>query len=129
MEPDERQDSKLADVQTETETTTELTPEPTTELTPETSTDVKAAKMKKNPKRVEQGKKLAEWNRANKRRQLEAATRPLDSAGAAGVNSAGEKAALKPSASTKGDTKDYFLIGETIVIYWSTKCWTFLLYY
>ena len=60
MEPDERQDSKLADVQTEPETTTELTteltPEPTIELTPETSTDVKAAKMKKtkNPKRAEQ---------------------------------------------------------------------------
>ena len=31
----------------------------------------------KNPKRVEQGKRLAEWNKANKRRQLlEATTRP-----------------------------------------------------
>ena len=63
MEPDERQDSKLADVQTEPETTTEpttstvkattsvVTAEPTTELTPETSRDdAKAAKMKTQPK-------------------------------------------------------------------------------
>ena len=80
MEPDERQDSKLADVQTEPETTIEPTTDvvkASTELTPSTDV-VKAAKMKKkNPKRVEQGKKLAEWNRANKQRQLlEDATRP-----------------------------------------------------
>ena len=58
MEPDERQDSnsKLADVQTEPETTTEPTTdvvkaEPTTELTPELTTDIaKAPKMKKQQK-------------------------------------------------------------------------------
>ena len=126
MEPDERQDAKLADVQTEPETTTELTTEltlePTTELTPETSTDVKAAKMKKkktkNPKRVEQGKKLAEWNKANKRRQLEPALKQATSSTPEPALKQLEATSSTPKSSfeTKGDTKDYFLIGETILI-------------
>ena len=119
MEHDET--SKLADVQTDladlaepaepaesTSVVKTTEPEPTTE--PKLTT--KAAKTK-NPKRVEQGKKLAEWNKANKRRQLEATTRP-----ALQQLEAATSPALKPSASTKSksDTKDYFLIGETILI-------------
>ena len=72
----------------------------------------------KNPKRVEQGKRLAEWNKANKRRQLLETTRPALKQ----LEDAPTRPALKqlkaPTSSfeTKGDTKDYFLIGETILI-------------
>ena len=75
MEHDET--TKLADVQTDLadlaepaepveSTSVVKTTEP---AEPRTKASTKAAKTK-NPKRVEQGKKLAEWNKANKRRQL-----------------------------------------------------------
>ena len=80
----------------------------------------------KNPKRVEQGKRLAEWNKANKRRQLLVATKPEPALKQLKATSSTPEPALKqlkaPKSSfetkgeTKGDTKDYFLIGETILI-------------
>ena len=80
----------------------------------------KAAKTTKNPKRVEQGKRLAEWNKANKRRQLleDAPTRPALKQLEDAPTRPALKQLLTPKSSfeTKGDTKDYFLIGETILI-------------
>ena len=96
MEHDET--SKLADVQTKSADllvsdladepasvvkTTEPAAEPSEPRTKAAEPRTTAAKTK-NPKRVEQGKRLAEWNKANKRRQLlesalkqvEATTRP-----------------------------------------------------
>ena len=73
MEHDET--SKLADVQNDLADLAESA-EPaavvkTTEPAAEPSEPrTKAAKTTKNPKLVEQGKRLAEWNKANKRRQL-----------------------------------------------------------
>ena len=72
MEHDET--SKLADVQTKPADLLvgDLADEPaavvkTTEPAAEPAESrTKAAKTTKNPKRVEQGKKLAEWNKANK---------------------------------------------------------------
>ena len=138
MEHDET--SKLADVQTKSAdllvgdlaesaepAAVVKTTEPAAELDePRT----KAAKTTKNPKRVEQGKRLAEWNKANKRRQLlepalkqvEATTRPALKQLEA-TSSIPEPALQQLKASsfetkgeTKGNTKDYFLIGETILI-------------
>ena len=129
MEHDEN--SKLADVQTDLADLADMDEpaEPaesvvkTTEpAEPVTKAATKAAKTK-NPKCVEQGKRLAEWNKANKRRQLEPALKQVE------ATSPTPEPALKqlesstsptPKSSfekvTKGDTKDYFLIGETILI-------------
>ena len=124
MEHDET--SKLADVQTDLADLAEpaasvvKTTEPAAEpAEPRT----KAAKTK-NPKRVEQGKKLAEWNKANKRRQLLEATKPEPALQQLEATSSTPRPALqqledatsgtKPKSNTK--TKDYFLIGETILI-------------
>ena len=139
MEHDET--SKLADVQTKPADllvgdladepaavvkTTEPAAEP---AEPRTKAATKAAT--KNPKRVEQGKRLAEWNKANKKRQLleptlkqatsstpEPALKQLED-----TSSISEPALQQLKASsfetkgeTKGNTKDYFLIGETILI-------------
>ena len=148
MEHDET--SKLADVQTKSADllvgdlpvgdepasvvkTTEpaavvKTTEPVESRTKEAEPRTKAAT--KNPKRVEQGKRLAEWNKANKRRQLleptlkqpEATTRPaLKQLEATSSISEPALKQLKASSfetkgETKGNTKDYFLIGETILI-------------
>ena len=139
MEHDET--SKLANVQTKPADLLvgDLADEPaepaavvkTTEPAAEpTEPRTKAAKTK-NPKRVEQGKKLAEWNKANKRRQLlEATTRPalqledttrpaLQQLEATKPRPALQQledatSGTKPKSNTK--TKDYFLIGETILI-------------
>ena len=138
MEHDET--SKLADVQTkpadllvsdlaDEPAAVVKTTEPAAELDEPAEPRTKAAKTK-NPKRVEQGKKLAEWNKANKRRQLlepalkqvEATTRPaLQQLEATSSNSEPALQQLKASSfetkgETKGNTKDYFLIGETILI-------------
>ena len=149
MEHDET--SKLADVQTKPADllvgdladepasvvkTTEPAAEPAAELDEPTEPRTKAAEPRttasktKNPKRVEQGKKLAKWNKANKRRQLlepalkqvEATTRPaLQQLEATSSISEPALKQLKASSfetkgETKGNTKDYFLIGETILI-------------
>ena len=131
MEHDET--SKLADVQTKPADllvsdlddepasvvkTTEPAAEPSE---PRTKATTKAAT--KNPKRVEQGKRLAEWNKANKRRQLleptlkqpEATTRPALKQLEATSSTPALKQ-LETKGETKGNTKDYFLISETILI-------------
>ena len=143
MEHDET--SKLADVQTKPADllVNDLADEPAAVVKTTESTSVvkttepaaepaeprtKAAKTK-NPKRVEQGKKFAEWNKANKRRQLleptlkqVEATRPALQQLEA-TSSTPEPAlkqledatsGTKPKSNTK--TKDYFSIGETILI-------------
>ena len=134
MEHDET--SKLADVQTKPADLLvgDLADEPasvvkTTEPAAEPS-EPRTKAATKNPKRVEQGKRLAEWNKANKRRQLleptlkqvEATTRPaLKQLEATSSISEPALKQLKASSfetkgETKGNTKDYFLIGETILI-------------
>ena len=64
--------------ETQDQTETHDQPKIPAEIPAEITTEVKKERIK-NPKRVEQGKKLAEWNKANKkrlsRRQLE--TPPL----------------------------------------------------
>ena len=64
--------------ETQDQTETHDQPKIPAEISAEITTEVKKERIK-NPKRVEQGKKLAEWNKANKkrlsRRQLE--TPPL----------------------------------------------------
>ena len=119
------------------------TTEPAAELdeprTKEAEPRTKAAEPRtkaatKNPKRVEQGKKLAKWNKANKRRQLleptlkqvEAttpepalkqveATTPEPALKQLEASTPALKQ-LETKGETKGNTKDYFLIGETILI-------------
>ena len=93
------------------------------EITTEVKKEVKKERIK-NPKRVEQGKKLAEWNKANKKRlsQLKVETLPLqletpqleDKTSQLEV----EDEASQPRLTTKKLTtkKDYFLIAETILI-------------
>ena len=93
------------------------------EITTEVKKEVKKERIK-NPKRVEQGKKLAEWNKANKKRlsQLKVETPPLqletsqleDKTSQLEV----EDEASQPRLTTKKLTtkKDYFLIAETILI-------------
>ena len=110
MEHDET--SKLADVQTK----------PADLLVGDLADEVKTGT--KNPKRVEQGKRLAEWNKANKRRQLleatsstpEPALKHLEATSSSPEPALKQLKAPKSSFETKGDTKDYFLIGETILI-------------
>ena len=136
MEHDET--SKLADVQTDLVDLTESAEPAAVVKTTEPAAEpaeprTKAAKTTKNPKRVEQGKKLAEWNKANKRRQLlEPTLKQVEAASSTteptlkqleATSSIPEPAlqqledatsGTKPKSNTK--TKDYFLIGETILI-------------
>ena len=133
MEHDET--SKLADVQTKPADLLvgDLADEPasvvkTTEPAAEPA-EPRTKAATKNPKRVEQGKRLAEWNKANKRRQLleptlkqatsstpEPALKQLEATSSTLALKQLEDAAsgTKPKSNTK--TKDYFLIGETILI-------------
>ena len=134
MEHDET--SKLADVQTKpadllvgdladepasvvktTEPAAELDEPRTKAAEPRTT-----ASKTKNPKRVEQGKKLAKWNKANKQRQLlepalkqVEATTPEPALKQLEASTPALKQ-LETKGETKGNTKDYFLIGETILI-------------
>ena len=126
--------------ETQDQTETHDQPKIPAEIPAEITTEVKKERIK-NPKRVEQGKKLAEWNKANKkrlsRRQLE--TPPLqietpqleDKTSQLEVEdntSQLEVEASQPQLTTtklttklttkKTNTKskDYFLIAETILI-------------
>ena len=98
------------------------------EITTEVKKEVKKERIK-NPKRVEQGKKLAEWNKANKKRlspkltpQLEDKTfQPLQLEDKTSQPLQLEDEASQPQLTTfctkKLTTKkDYFLIAETILI-------------
>ena len=106
------------------------------EITTEVKKEVKKERIK-NPKRVEQGKKLAEWNKANKKRlsQLKVETPPLQlETPQLETSQLGDKTsqlevedeASQPRLTTKKLTtfctkklttkKDYFLIAETILI-------------
>ena len=138
MEHDET--SKLADVQTKPADLIvgDLADEPaavvkTTEPAAEPAEPRTKAAKTKNPKRVEQGKKLAEWNKANKRRQLleptlkqVEATKPEPALQQLEATSSipepalqqlkAPKSSFETKGETKGNTKDYFLIGETILI-------------
>ena len=150
MEHDET--SKLADVQTMpadllvgdladmdepaavVKTTEPAEPAAVVKTTEPAEPRTKAAKTTKNPKLVEQGKRLAEWNKANKRRQLleDAPTRPALKQFEDATRPEPALKQLKASKSsfeTKGDTKDYFLIGETILIIGLLSVGLFLLYY
>ena len=127
MEHDET--SKLADVQTKPADllVSDLADEPaavvkTTEPAAEPAEPRTTAAKTKNPKRVEQGKKLAEWNKANKRRQLlEPALKQVEATSSTPAlkqlaTSSTPKSSFETKGETKGNTKDYFLIGETILI-------------
>ena len=139
MEHDET--SKLADVQTKSADllVSDLADEPasvvkTTEPAAELDEPrTKAAKTTKNRKRVEQGKRLAEWNKANKRRQLleptlkqveatsctpEPALKQLEATSSISEPALQQlkSSSFETKGKTKGNTKDYFLIGETILI-------------
>ena len=122
--------------ETQDQTETHDQPKIPAKIPAKITTEVKKERIK-NPKRVEQGKKLAEWNKANKerlsRRQLE--TQPLqletsqlevevedktsqplqlkDEALQLEVKPLKENTKLS-TKSTK--SKDYFLIAETILI-------------
>ena len=61
MDPAETQD------QTETHDQPKIPAEIPAKIPAKITTEVKKERIK-NPKRVEQGKKLAEWNKANKKR-------------------------------------------------------------
>ena len=132
--------------QTETHDQPKIPAEIPAEIPAKITTEVKKKERIKNPKRVEQGKKLAEWNKANKkrlsRRQLEtqSETPPLqletfqleDKTSQLEVeDKTSQPLQLKDEAlqlevkplkentklSTKSTkSKDYFLIAETILI-------------
>ena len=96
------------------------------EITTEVKKEVKKERIK-NPKRVEQGKKLAEWNKANKKRlsQLKVETPPLqletpqleDKTSQLEVEDEASHPQLTTFCTKKLTTKkDYFLIAETILI-------------
>ena len=108
------------------------------EITTEVKKEVKKERIK-NPKRVEQGKKLAEWNKANKKRlsQLKVETLPLqletlplqletpqleDKTSQLEVEDEASQPQLTTFCTKKLTTKklttkkDYFLIAETILI-------------
>ena len=136
MDPAETQD------QTETHDQPKIPAEIPAEIPPEITTEVKKERIK-NPKRVEQGKKLAEWNKANKKRLLE--TPPLqledktsqleveDKTSQLEVEDEASQLEVEDEASqpqltttklttklttkkTNTKSKDYFLIAETILI-------------
>ena len=124
MEHDET--SKLADVQTKPADLLvgDLADEPasvvkTTEPAAEPS-EPRTKAATKNPKRVEQGKRLAEWNKANKRRQLLEPTLKQVEATTSSISEPAlqqlKASSFETKGETKGNTKDYFLIGETILI-------------
>ena len=130
--------------ETQDQTETHDQPKIPAEIPAEITTEVKKERIK-NPKRVEQGKKLAEWNKANKkrlsRRQLE--TPPLqledktfqleDKTSQLEVEDKTSQLEVEVEASqpqltttklttklttkkTNTKSKDYFLIAETILI-------------
>ena len=112
--------------------TTEPAAEPVESRTKADEPRTKAAT--KNPKRVEQGKRLAEWNKANKRRQLLEptlkqleATTPEPALKQLEASTPALKQ-LETKGKTKGNTKDFFLIGETILIIGLLSVGLFLLY-
>ena len=141
MDPAETQD------QTETHDQPKIPAEIPAKIPAKITTEVKKERIK-NPKRVEQGKKLAEWNKANKKRlprrqletpplqletpQLEDKTSQLEDKTSQPLQLKDETQQLKDEAlqlevkplkentklSTKSNTnsKDYFLIAETILI-------------
>ena len=125
---------------TQDQTETHDQPKIPAEIPAKITTEVKKERIK-NPKRVEQGKKLAEWNKANKkrlsRRQLETPplqleTPPLqletfqleDKTSQLEVEDEASQPQLTTTKLTtklttkKSNTKskDYFLIAETILI-------------
>ena len=123
--------------ETQDQTETQDQPKIPAEIPAKITTEVKKERIK-NPKRVEQGKKLAEWNKANKkrlpRRQLE--TPPLhleDKTSQLEVEDKTSQLEVEDEASqpqltttklttklttkkTNTKSKDYFLIAETILI-------------
>ena len=115
--------------ETQDQTETHNQPKIPAEIPAEITTEVKKEQIK-NPKRVEQGKKLAEWNKANKkrlsRRQLE--TPPLqletpqleDKTSQLEVEDEASQPQLTTTKLTTKKTntksKDYFLVAETILI-------------
>ena len=121
--------------ETQDQTETHDQPKIPAEIPAEITTEVKKERIK-NPKRVEQGKKLAEWNKANKkrlsRRQLE--TPPLqletpqleveDKTSQLEVEDEASQPQLTTTKlttklttkKTNTKSKDYFLIAETILI-------------
>ena len=121
--------------ETQDQTETQDQPKIPAKIPAEITTEVKKERIK-NPKRVEQGKKLAEWNKANKkrlpRRQLETPPLQLEDEVSQPLQLKDETQQLKDEAlqlevkplkentklSTKSNTKskDYFLIAETILI-------------
>ena len=119
--------------ETQDQTETHDQPKIPAEIPAEITTEVKKERIK-NPKRVEQGKKLAEWNKANKkrlsRRQLETPPLQLETPQLEDKTSQleVEDEASQPQLTTtklttklttkKTNTKskDYFLIAETILI-------------
>ena len=121
--------------ETQDQTETHDQPKIPAEIPAEITTEVKKERIK-NPKRVEQGKKLAEWNKANKkrlsRRQLETPPLQLETSQLEVEDKTSqledEDEASQPQLTTtklttklttkKTNTKskDYFLIAETILI-------------
>ena len=135
---------KMDPAETQDQTETHDQPKIPAEIPAKITTEVKKERIK-NPKRVEQGKKLAEWNKANKkrlpRRQLE--TPPLqletsqleveDKTSQLEVEDKTSQLEVEDEASqpqltttklttklttkkTNTKSKDYFLIAETILI-------------
>ena len=116
--------------ETHDQTETHDQPKIPAEIPAKITTEVKKERIK-NPKRVEQGKKLAEWNKANKkrlsRRQLEtqSETPPLqlETSQLEVEDEASQPQLTTTKLTTKLTTKktntkskDYFLIAETILI-------------
>ena len=121
--------------ETQDQTETHDQPKIPAEIPAKITTEVKKERIK-NPKRVEQGKKLAEWNKANKkrlpRRQLETPPLQLETSQLEVEDKTSqlevEDEASQPQLTTtklttklttkKTNTKskDYFLIAETILI-------------
>ena len=123
--------------ETQDQTETHDQPKIPAEIPAEITTEVKKERIK-NPKRVEQGKKLAEWNKANKKRlsrrkletpplQLEDKTSQLEVEDKTSQLEVEDEASQPQLTTTKLTTKlttkktntkskDYFLIAETILI-------------
>ena len=69
---------------------------------------VKPPKIK-NPKRIEQGRRLVEWNKKNKeRRKMQPATQP--------ATQPPMQPAMQPATRTQKDNTDYWMLGGVIVI-------------
>ena len=153
MDPAETQDQtethdqpKIPDeipAETQDQTETHDQPKIPAEIPAKITTEVKKERIK-NPKRVEQGKKLAEWNKANKKRlsrrqletpplqietsqQLEDKTSQLEVEDKTSQLEVEDEASQPQLTTTKLTTKlttkktntkskDYFLIAETILI-------------